>query len=248
MISLVSESATEALRRRLVRMACDVHDGPMQELIAMSQRLHKLRKNAVASGPEGSLLGEEFGLLIAHLAETEQMLRSMVFSLELLAIVDEHVGNFKAQAPGVWVSVLTDGVLELHTDSQRIAVSRVLRESLSNIAKHARATRVTIHLQGLSDSLLVRIRDDGDGFEPSRQAREGTKRIGLHAMKERLELIGGRLTVDSRPQGPTTITAVIEKWQPNNEQAAKPPTSPTPVKGETGRFVRGLSAAALAVL
>jgi signal transduction histidine kinase len=227
-ISLVSESATEDLRRRLVRMACDVHDGPMQELIAMSQRLHKLRKNAVASGPEGSLLGEEFGLLIAHLAETEQMLRSMVFSLEqgaeeqldLLAIVDEHVGNFKAQAPGVVVSVLTDGVLELHTDSQRIAVSRVLRESLSNIVKHARATRVTIHLQGLSDSLLVRIRDDGDGFEPSRQAREGTKRIGLHAMKERLELIGGRLTVESQPQGPTTITAVIEKWQPNNEQAA----------------------------
>jgi signal transduction histidine kinase len=227
-ISLVSESATEVLRRRLVRMACDVHDGPMQELIAISQRLHKLRKNAIASGTEGRLLGEEFGFLIAHLAEIEQMLRSMMFSLEqnaeeqpeLLAIVDEHVDNFKARAPHVSVSVRSEGVLELHTNSQRIAVSRVLRESLSNIAKHAEATSVTIHLRGLSDSLLVRIRDDGQGFEPSRQTRDGTKRIGLHAMKERLELIGGRLAVDSQPHGPTTITAVIEKWQPNNEQAA----------------------------
>jgi signal transduction histidine kinase len=58
------------------------------------------------------------------------------------------------------------------------------------------------------------VRDDGRGFQPDDCCRTGTTHIGLDAMRERLQLIGSTLTVDSRAGGPTTITAVIEKWQP----------------------------------
>jgi signal transduction histidine kinase len=61
---------------------------------------------------------------------------------------------------------------------------------------------------------VLRVRDDGRGFQPDDCGRDGTARIGLEAMKERLQMIGGTLSVDSRPGGPTTITASIEKWHP----------------------------------
>jgi len=106
------------------------------------------------------------------------------------------------------------GDLELHTDSQRIAFVRVLQESLSNIAKHADAANVTIQLRDMQHSLLLQVRDDGRGFQSDDCCRSGTTHIGLDAMRERLQVIGSTLTVDSRAGGPTTITAVIEKWQP----------------------------------
>jgi len=89
-----------------------------------------------------------------------------------------------------------------------------LQESLSNIAKHADAANVTIQLRDMQHSLLLQVRDDGRGFQSDDCCRSGTTHIGLDAMRERLQLIGSTLTVDSRAGGPTTITAVIEKWQP----------------------------------
>jgi len=204
-------------------MAFDVHDGPMQDLIAIGYRQRALQATVVDS--PGSIsadrLTAEFDQLGVQLAGTEKMLRSMMFSLEenaaaqtdLMAIVAEHANAFKRHAAAA-VEVIADGDLELYTDSQRIAVERVLQESLSNIAKHADAANVTIQLRGTRHSLLLQVRDDGRGFQPGDCSRSGSTHIGLDAMRERLQLIGSTLTVDSRPGGPTTITAVIEKWQP----------------------------------
>ena len=104
---------------------------------------------------------------------------------DLLAVVAEHVETFKSHASAA-VEVIAHGDLELCTDSQRIAAERVLRESLSNIAKHAGAASVTIQLRGTRDSLLLQVRDDGHGFEPGDRRRSGTARVGLDAMRERL--------------------------------------------------------------
>src|SRR5947209_7638170 len=79
------DPAVEALRRRLVRMAFDVHDGPMQELIALGYGLHELRKKVSNSSERADALSGEFEQLGARLVETEQMLRDMMRSLEQTA-------------------------------------------------------------------------------------------------------------------------------------------------------------------
>jgi signal transduction histidine kinase len=218
------EVGAEALERRLLRMAFDVHDGPMQDLIAMGYGLNALRAQVAAAVGEGKVasLAPVFDELSVQLAATERTLRSMMFSLEenaasrtdLLEIVAEHTAAFERHS-SVGVEVVTEGDLELHTDSQLIAVERIVQESLSNIAKHAQATSVTIHMRGIGNSLLVQIRDDGRGFDPSCRRRAGSTRIGLVSMQERLELLGGSFNIDSRPGGPTTITATFEKWRPS---------------------------------
>jgi signal transduction histidine kinase len=220
-----TDLTVEAMRRRLARMAFDVHDGPMQELIALSYGLQALQKK-VTSELDRDQVHSEFERLGARLVETEQMLRSMMFALEQTSaeptdqstIVERQVAAFRDRCPAVTVEVIALGNVELQTDSQRIALDRVLRESLSNIAKHADADNVTVRLQGLRDVLVVQISDDGRGFEAVDE-RFGA-RVGLRAMRDRLEMIGGTLTIDSRPGGPTTISATIEKWQPQQQRAS----------------------------
>jgi two-component system NarL family sensor kinase len=128
-------------------------------------------------------------------------------------MVEEQVGTFRQRCPGIVVDVAAYGDVELHTDSQRIALDRVLRESLTNIAKHSGAKNVTVHLQGLAGVLLLKVQDDGCGFDPE-VWEQSTARLGLRSMRSRVELLGGGLTVDTQVGGPTTITAAIEKWRP----------------------------------
>ena len=224
----------EAIRRRLLRLAFDVHDGPMQDLIAIAYRMQSMRNEVCAAArPEQAVelskTFEEFG---AQLGQVEQGLRSLMFSLEhdaaaqssLLTSVDAHVAAFELHAAAS-VDVVVEGDVEPRTDSQRIAIERVVRESLSNIAKHADAEQVAILLRGTSDSIFVQVCDDGRGFWPEDTSGTST-RVGLHAMRERLRLIGGELTIDSRPGGPTVVTALIEKWQPQTDAALQGALAP----------------------
>jgi two-component system, NarL family, sensor kinase len=215
------DAAVESLRRRLVRMAFDVHDGPMQELIALGYGLHELRQKVADSSERSDGLTGEFDELGNRLADTEQMLRAMMRSLEqtaagetdIVAIIEEQVDTFRRRCPSTSIDVVAVGDVELHTDSQRIALDRVLRETLVNIEKHAAATKVTVRVEGLRDTLVLTIEDDGRGFDNESWERL-TVRVGLRSMRERLELIGGNLSLDSRPGGPTTVTATIQKWRP----------------------------------
>jgi signal transduction histidine kinase len=233
---LESAASAEALQRRLARMAFDVHDGPMQDLTAIGYRVRMLQTRVaklVGGAREADTsLETDFEELTNQLVGAEKTLRSMMFSLEenaaaqtdLLAIVAAYVDRFEQHASAP-VEVIAEGELELHTDSQRIVVERILQESLSNIAKHADAANVTIRLHGIGNVLRLEVTDDGRGFDPDASGRVGTAHIGLEGMRERLQLIGGTLTIDSRLGGPTTITAELEKWQSAEPDAAVPTTS-----------------------
>jgi signal transduction histidine kinase len=220
------DATVEALRRRLLRVAFDVHDGPMQDLIAVGYGLNALRMQVAAAVGEERVasIAPAFDDLLVQLSATERTLRSMMFSLEknaasrtdLLEIVAHQTAAFRRHSD-VEVEVISEGDLELYTDSQWIAVERILLESLSNIAKHADATSVTIRLRGTSESFLVQVQDDGRGFVPHTSRRAGSNHVGLGAMRKRLGLLGGTFDVDSRPGGPTTVTATIEKWRPIEE-------------------------------
>jgi two-component system NarL family sensor kinase len=83
----------------------------------------------------------------------------------------------------------------------------VAQESLSNVAKHAAAQRVSVILEGTGKSIRLRIRDSGIGFKPVTQ--ESHFGLGLLSMEERVGLLGGNFGVRSRPGKGTEITAEI---------------------------------------
>jgi signal transduction histidine kinase len=100
------------------------------------------------------------------------------------------------------------------TDSQQITLLALIREGLSNVRKHSRAQTVTVAIANGASGVRVRITDDGRGFDPEatlvRAARAG--HLGLVGMQERVRMLGGSTRIESRPGGPTVISATLPAW------------------------------------
>jgi two-component system sensor histidine kinase UhpB len=86
----------------------------------------------------------------------------------------------------------------------------VVQEALTNVRKHAAATRVSLVAEGRPKDLRVIIEDDGNGFDPSRlESWNIISHLGLRGMRERAALAGGTLQIESTPSKGTTIYLTI---------------------------------------
>jgi signal transduction histidine kinase len=94
--------------------------------------------------------------------------------------------------------------------NQRTILYRVAQEALTNVSRHAQASRVEVSIQKVSDGICMKINDNGKSFEVERALNgRGRKRLGLLGMRERLEMVGGRVNIGSAVGKGTTITANI---------------------------------------
>ena len=132
-------------------------------------------------------------------------LRPNVLDLGLAAAVEWQVQEFQART-GIRckVRLLTQ---EVFAPEVSTALFRILQETLTNIARHAKATRVEVVKQKERDRLVLRIRDNGRGFDPEDPSL--SKSLGLLGMRERAALLGGGVNVSSAPGKGTSVTAWI---------------------------------------
>jgi signal transduction histidine kinase len=214
-----------ASERRLTRLAFDLHDGPVQDVLALAAEVRLLRQEVVGESDEGAgreSVAARFDVLEAQLLELGRELREISSSLEptkaLRSIRDgltSQVEAFRTQT-GIRATLELAGDFESLTASQRIAVLRIVQEALANVREHSAATRVRVAASVADGLVHVDVTDDGRGFHVetafAKAARDG--RLGLVGMTERVRLLGGRLEIGSRPGGPTTISAVLRLWPP----------------------------------
>ena len=83
----------------------------------------------------------------------------------------------------------------------------MIQEALTNVARHARATRVSVIVEHDATHLMALVEDDGQGFEP--ELRADNNKLGLLGMYERLSLVGGTLQIESGPGSGTTLRTRI---------------------------------------
>ena len=88
-----------------------------------------------------------------------------------------------------------------------ISCFRLTQEALTNVVRHSRATRADVVLTVRGDKLIVIVEDDGIGFEP--EVVSGGERLGLFGMRERTEMIDGKLVIESAPGKGTTIMVEV---------------------------------------
>ena len=208
----------EALRRRLVRLAFDVHDGPMQNLTAVGYSVHELQRRLKATDAV-DLESVSFDLdqILAQLSSAERSLRTLISHLEradpeidtLDEILDGEIDAFSRRCRAhLDVEAPSNFLLDSH--SQAVAIRSVLREALTNIAKHSDAQRVRIRIEAGPAGILLEIEDDGGGFDPSVIRSDA---LGLMGMSHRVELLGGDFDILSRIGGPTVVTARFRRWR-----------------------------------
>jgi signal transduction histidine kinase len=204
-------SSQEEERKRIAR---ELHDETSQVLSSLSVNLQALA-DALPRYPEQvkTRLGELQSMaanMLDGLHRIMYELRPSLLDDFGLAVAVKSLAENRLEPAGVKVHLASYGMkkrlpLELET-----ALFRIVQEAISNIVRHAEADSATITLRSKEDSIVVRIADNGKGFDFNQVFRSSKRRgTGLLGMKERAELLGGHLTVDSQPAGGTRITAEI---------------------------------------
>jgi signal transduction histidine kinase len=110
-----------------------------------------------------------------------------------------------------WTWEVIDELDEEPVDEARVAFYRIAQEAVGNVRKHANASHVEVRLASRDRGLLLRIVDDGEGFDPFETPLPG--HLGLATMAERAELAGGWCRIKSRPNE----GSVLECWMPLGE-------------------------------
>jgi PAS domain S-box-containing protein len=199
------ENAQEEERRRI---AADIHDDPIQVMSAVDMRLQLLldrpeRVDALEIGE----LAEELRSAIDRLRNLLFELRPVALDLEgltpAIGMYLEHVAKDTD-----WTWEVIDELDHEPVPEARVAFYRVAQEAVANVRKHANATHVEVRLSSVDGGLLLRIVDDGDGFDPSETPLPG--HLGLATVTERAELAGGWCRIESR----LSEGSVLECWMP----------------------------------
>ncbi len=102
------------------------------------------------------------------------------------------------------------GGVEALGTAKRTVLFRVAQEALTNVARHAHATQVKMSITEISGAIRMEINDNGKSFPVEKTLAANTnKRLGLVGMKERVEMVGGSLAIESKPGRGTTVRAEI---------------------------------------
>jgi two-component system sensor histidine kinase DegS len=115
-----------------------------------------------------------------------------------------------------------DGDLDDLTATQRITIFRTVQEALTNVREHSCATSATVTVVVDERSIAVRVSDDGVGFDvaTSLESARLRGRMGVAGIGERVRMLGGIFSIDSRPGGPTAVRATLPRWRPPVDQAS----------------------------
>lgn len=208
--------------RRLTRLAFDLHDGPIQDVLALGADVGHLQQQLYpfVLDSHRELAYGRFDDLTARLVELDRALREVAHSLESKSIVNRPLGEILhrevddfAGRTGIEARLELRGDPESLDSAQRVAIFRAIQEALANVREHSGATRVEICLRARRSCIGVRISDNGTGFEVSRSLARAAKRgrLGLVGIGERVRMLGGSFEIDSRPGGPTTLSFTLPR-------------------------------------
>ena len=203
----------EAERERLYR---DVHDGPAQVLANAIFEIEYLERIAERAPSEvRQTLRTELANLKAQFRTSLDSVRAMIYDLRPPELTElglaEAMRNYATEWEtrcGIRVSSRLDTNDTHLAPLQELAVYRVMQEALQNVHKHSQASAVGMAWQRSSDRWVLHVTDDGIGFDIVKAARH-KKSVGLLSMRERAELIGGTLQLQSTPGKGTAVTLLL---------------------------------------
>jgi len=194
--------AQEEERRRLAR---EIHDGPTQLLNSVVLRIDVCMR---CFDTDPGRVKDELQQLKELVRLSLQDVRKIIFDLRPMALDDlglvpalrSFLKDYQART-GIETDFTVFGNDRRYDSAFEIAIFRLVQESLTNVHKHAGATRVWVKVETTGGSQVkVQVKDDGQGFDPE-LVRPGTggAKFGLVAMRERTELLGGSMEIQSSP-------------------------------------------------
>lgn len=207
---LVQYAATSeqlAVSQERIRLARELHDTLAHSLSSITVQLEAAESIWGVDMPKAhALMGGALNNTRTGLAEARralQALRAGALEEVGLQVAVGELAHSAAARGNLSLELKLLDELPILTLAEEQCLYRVAQEALSNVTRHARATRVCVELRPASDQLLLIIADDGKGFDPA-LVKGG--HFGLKGLRERADLIGATLEIVSQPQRGTTVT------------------------------------------
>jgi signal transduction histidine kinase len=201
---------TEARDAERRRIASDIHDWLGSGIIAPIRKL-ELAQRAPTPEAAAARVAEAIQLLTRSHSELRRVMEDLhphlLEQMGLAGALEAYLTQWGQEHQLMTEFVVSSGP----EPPNRLAVTlfRILQESLNNVAKHARATRVRVELMIGAEGIQLSIQDDGQGFRAEGRAPEHTAGRGLTGMRERAAVFGGTLEIQTAPGEGTTIQVRI---------------------------------------
>ena len=198
------------------RIARDLHDHVAQNLGALKITCNSILFNELENPDE---LKDQLTYFSDVLSDSIESVRDIAYNLRppnldqlgLIVTIAQYCDDFMDKSD-IAVDFFSAGLEKMKIDfDTEINLYRLVQEALSNIKKHSKARSVTVRMVASSPDIIVRIEDDGVGFNVDERMIEASneKRMGLKSMEERVSLLNGNMTIKSRVGAGTQVVIKV---------------------------------------
>ena len=209
--------AQEAERQRLSRQ---IHDGPAQTLSNFILQA-EIANRLFDIDPERARA--ELGNLKTSATSTFQKVRDFIFDLRPMMLDDlgvvptvkRYLDAYKEKS-GIQAALTVTGPEQRMESAREVVIFRGIQELLGNVRDHAQASQVRLAMDMDGHRVRVVVEDNGKGFDPEAIFSGKAKTTGLWALKERMDLLGGELQIESQPGQGTRIVVEVPAGSPAN--------------------------------
>ncbi len=204
---------TRAQEEERKRIALQIHDGPAQTLFAALRDLEAVQAH---QGSLPSLCSPAMDQLAQSIRCAINETRALMLDMRPPCLDDvgllgalRRYGQQFSERTGIRVLVEQCGLRHRPPTATESVLYRIAQEALTNVWKHAQATAVTVLLEVDAETCSLQVADNGVGFDLDRARREQDEHIGLVSLRDRTDLIGGRLSLHTEPGIGTTVRVTI---------------------------------------
>ncbi len=197
-----------------LKLSLELHDGPVQTIVASEYSVEASR--ALIDQNQIDKVGTKLESVQEMLIQSIRDLRRIVRDLHppalgksgLVSAIQEYLSNLDRDN-GIKCNLeVKDELPHFEPETER-GVYYVVREAITNVRKHARATEVGVLVEFQDNKLTIRIIDNGKGFNPAKLDDLSTDHMGMKSMGERAKMLNGNLAIDSKPGAGTKISLVV---------------------------------------
>ncbi len=210
-LSDLSRHLIQAREEERRRISLELHDRLGQDLALMSIQVEKLIEEVPESQDQLREQLQELGVRTRDVSSKVHNLSYQLHPPQLvhlgLVAASRSLCNKVSQSSDIQIDFSYSDVSKSIPQEVSTCLYRILQESLTNVVKHSGAKTAQIELAGSPGEIQLKILDSGVGFDPKSTGSRGG--LGLISMRERLSLLGGELSIESRPSGNTWIKACL---------------------------------------
>jgi signal transduction histidine kinase len=207
--------AQEEERRVIAR---ELHDEVGQALTAVQVEISVAQRRLKAGGHPADVLSDAESIAqgaLQTVRDISQLLHpALLDDLGLAAAIEWQARTFEARH-AIRVGVQQDVMAKRLPPAVELTAYRIVQESLTNVAKHARATSCRVTLRREDDAVEIAVEDDGRGFDPAEIA-DGLHGLGLVGLRERVALLDGRIALESTRGSGTRVKARLPVGEPTH--------------------------------